>query len=325
MIASVLTLVLFIMMSSAVAIPEQPQPQPLSMDEQSTLPSSPTLKHRLSSSPSPEALKRPRLDTTHTNGSQLSPPSSTIAPSPPQRKFSLVTPVEEKKRNQRLFGGLLSTLSQTTSTKPQHRRRDEIEARQRERLRKDTEERDAERMRRKAETDERRRYEQKRWDEEGLELKWKSLRIMAGCLMTESQPPLYWQPWELKDDEKLKIEKQQHEAERAITEEKQKLGLTPPIQSVLRVAEEGRIAQAQEDQDEPSEVNGHSSPAQAEQLVVSQEDATMKHTDNEATNGLDDFSKPTTEATDVDAEPKVKEDDHAGEELVEGNEDDVIY
>ena len=313
------------MIYSAVAIPEHPLNQLPSTDDQSTAPSSPTLKRRLSSSPSPEAPKRPRLDTDHTNGSQQSLPSSTTAASPPQRKPSSVTPVEEKKRNQRLFGGLLSTLSQTSSTKPQHRRRDEVEARQRERLRKDTEEREAEARRRKSEIDERRREEQKRWDEEGRELKWRRTRMMAECLVTESLPPLYWKPWELRDEEKQKIQLRRDEAEETIKREKEKLGLVSPTRAIVETPELGVKASPLHEEDQKSRINGNNSPAQDEHLEAHDEDAGREHTDAKATNGLDRSSEKAPEAVELDAEPKGKEDDHAGEELVEGNEDDVIY
>lgn len=313
------------MMSSAVAIPDAPLILPSSTDDQSTAPSSPTLKRRLSSSASPEAPKRPRLDTDHTNGSQQSPPSSTTAASPPQRKPSLVTPVEEKKRNQRLFGGLLSTLSQTSSTKPQHRRRDEVEARQRERLRKDTEEREAETRRRKSEIDERRREEQKRWDGEGRELRWRRTRMMAECLVTESLPPLYWKPWELRDEEKQKIQLQRDEAEETIKREKEKLGFGSPTRAVAETPEIGGKAHFLHEEDQTSKINGNNSLAQDEHLEAHNEDAGRNHTDEKATNGLERSSEKVPEAVNLDAEPKGKEDDHAGEELVEGNEDDVIY
>ena len=313
------------MISSAVAIPEVPPIQPPSTDEQSTAPSSPTLKRRLSSSPSPEAPKRPRLDTDHTNGSQQSPPSSTTAASPPQRKPSLVTPVEEKKRNQRLFGGLLSTLSQTSSTKPQHRRRDEVEARQRERLRKDTEEREAETRRRKLEIDERRREEQKTWDGEGRELRWRRTRMMAECLVTESLPPLYWKPWELRDEEKQKIQLRRDEAEETIKREKEKLGLVSPTRAIAEIPELGDKARSLHEEDQTSKINGNNSPDQDKQLEAYNNDAGSEQTDAKATNSFESSSERMPNAEEPEAEPKTKEDDHAGEELVEGNEDDVIY
>lgn len=43
---------------------------------------------------------------------------------------------EEKKRGKRLFGGLMSTLSQTSNTSQQQKRRQEIERRQQDRIQK---------------------------------------------------------------------------------------------------------------------------------------------------------------------------------------------
>lgn len=50
----------------------------------------------------------------------------------PERRKSATQ--EEKKRGRRLFGGVLSTLSQTPSQSSQHSRRQEIEQRQKERM-----------------------------------------------------------------------------------------------------------------------------------------------------------------------------------------------
>lgn len=73
--------------------------------------------------------------------------------SPPRRRPSIQSAAqdrrasatqEEKKRGKRLFGGLLSTLSQT-STNSQHKRRQEIERRQQERMQKQRDEDDKKR------------------------------------------------------------------------------------------------------------------------------------------------------------------------------------
>lgn len=102
---------------------------------------SPSSKRRQSSA-SDVASKRPRL-LSHDGRSEspsttrASPKSDTIEPELPvrgepakdRRKSSVV---EERKRGQRLFGGLISTLSQSTPT-GQQKRRLEIEKRQKER------------------------------------------------------------------------------------------------------------------------------------------------------------------------------------------------
>lgn len=77
---------------------------------------------------------------------------------------------EEKKRGKRLFGGLLSTLSQTTGNNTQQKRRREIEQRQQERLRKQRIEGDKERASKRARLTEVRMAEQIVFDEEVVSL-----------------------------------------------------------------------------------------------------------------------------------------------------------
>lgn len=72
---------------------------------------------------------------------------------------------EEKKRGKRLFGGLLSTLSQTT-TNSQQKRRQEIEKRQQEKATKQKIEDDKRRTERLAKLDTIRKIEQVRFDEQ---------------------------------------------------------------------------------------------------------------------------------------------------------------
>lgn len=72
---------------------------------------------------------------------------------------------EDKKRGKRLFGGLLSTLSQTTNNS-QQKRRQEVEKRQQERAAKQRIEDDKRRSERLAKLDKIRRIEQVRFDEQ---------------------------------------------------------------------------------------------------------------------------------------------------------------
>jgi hypothetical protein len=72
---------------------------------------------------------------------------------------------EEKKRGKRLFGGLLSTLSQTSGSSTQKRRM-EIERRQQERMRKQSVEDDKLREEKRARATEARKGDQIVFDEE---------------------------------------------------------------------------------------------------------------------------------------------------------------
>lgn len=149
-------------------------------------PKSPTTKRLRSTSPRPEAeanpaSKRPRLS----DGSADSP--GTVRASPPpvrkepelkqerkedppkptvpdKRKYSIQ---EEKKRGQRLFGGLLSVLGQRPAEGAQNRRL-EIEKRQKEKAEKlaaDNKAREAEKL---ARLNEVRRKQQVKFDEQAV-------------------------------------------------------------------------------------------------------------------------------------------------------------
>ncbi|KAF5711951.1 peroxin 26 [Fusarium mundagurra] len=94
---------------------------------------------------------------------------------------------EEKRRGKRLFGGLLSTLSQTSSS-VQQKRRLEIERRQQDRLQKQNIEEDRLRQEKRLRLTEIRRGEQLTFDEEVMHSKHTKMLAMAPYLRTKSRP-----------------------------------------------------------------------------------------------------------------------------------------
>lgn len=304
------------MISSAVVIPEQPPP----IEEE--LPS-PSLKRRQSSQ-SVETNKRPRIDSTNGSISHGSPPPPS-AMSPPRRKSSLFTGAEEKKRGQRLFGGLLGTLSQTSS-KPTHRKRDEIEKRQQDRLRRDVEEREEETKRRKEELDRTRRAEQKVWDRQSSKLGHRNMRATAGFLRTRAEPRLYYKPWELRPEEEEQIKKQKDEVEEQIRREQdQSNGRLPTL-----------VREAEPDQQVKEEPPAETEDAVMKNGTEPSEDEVKQGAEPENVDGEDVSAKKAEEPSeapvpqaDEDQTPQIedksKDDDHGAEELVEGHEDQVIY
>ncbi len=158
-------------MASAVILPELEASQPV--------PAPPPSKRR-QSSVSDSTSKRPRLSK---DGSADSPPRPHGSPQPidnprdadapserrrdpiqDRRKSSMQ---EERKRGQRLFGGLLSTLSQSTPN-GQQKRRAEVEKRQQEKAK---QQKAAEETRRKemlANLQTVRRTEQVKFDEQSV-------------------------------------------------------------------------------------------------------------------------------------------------------------
>lgn len=152
------------MISSAVIVPEPADLHPLS----------PSNKRRQPSPSYNDRLKRPRLDTQSSqepNGHTL----HSSATSPLRQKSSITGrgAAEERKRGQRLFGALLGTLSQSSSTTAQKRRAD-IEKKQLGKLQQRDEELEEEKRRKREELDLIRRKEQKLWDEQSVRLMFKS-------------------------------------------------------------------------------------------------------------------------------------------------------
>ncbi|KAK4225532.1 hypothetical protein QBC38DRAFT_530547 [Podospora fimiseda] len=123
-----------------------------------------------------------------------------------KKKKKPVITQEDKKRGKRLFGGVLSTLSQPTTTSLHQKRKAEIERKLRERA-----EREKEIMRRER-LDER---------EEGMLRRHAVVLKRALWLQTESEPRLFYKPWRLTREQKEKVEKQVADAEKQIEREKE--------------------------------------------------------------------------------------------------------
>ncbi|KAJ9651531.1 hypothetical protein H2198_009199 [Neophaeococcomyces mojaviensis] len=320
------------MISSAVVIPEVVQEQ--------GQPQSPTLKRKFSPTRENDS-KRPKIDTDiPANGEQIQsaePRSAVSLPKQvsPARRRSSALGVDEKKRNQRLFGSLLGTLSQTTA-KPAHRKRDEIEARQRERLKRQNEEQEEERQRKKEELRIRRDKGQKLWEEEGRSMRHANMRAVAGFLQTKAEPALYYKPWELREKEEETIRRQKEETERQIRRE---LGEdydvnvdTEPQPSSRNFQELRRDEEVEAGQDATRDTGAERENVDR-QKETSQPPPPPPPPQSES-HGESDEPQPgpvavtlmTGEAERHDGQDdRHKDDDQHGEELVEGQEDDVIY
>ncbi|KAL7769011.1 hypothetical protein ACKLNR_000395 [Fusarium oxysporum f. sp. zingiberi] len=114
---------------------------------------------------------------------------------------------EEKRRGKRLFGGLLSTLSQTGGS-VQQKRRLEIERRQQDRLQKQNIEEDRLREEKRLRLTEIRRGEQLTFDEEVMHSKHTKMLAMARYLRTKSRPHIYYLPWKLTAEQEDTIDDQ---------------------------------------------------------------------------------------------------------------------
>lgn len=161
--------------ASAVIIPELEESQPLP-------------SKRRQSSASESTSKRPRLSFDASAGSPTTlrefpqpidaskvPAGNVKEPINERRKSSVQ---EERKRGQRLFGGLLSTLSQSTPN-GQQKRRLEIEKRQQEKAKQQKAEDEVRRAEKLAKLKAIRKVEQVKFDEESVSRETSG--ILAEC------------------------------------------------------------------------------------------------------------------------------------------------
>ncbi|KAK1676689.1 pinin/SDK/memA/ protein conserved region-domain-containing protein [Colletotrichum godetiae] len=125
---------------------------------------------------------------------------------------------EEKKRGKRLFGGLLSTLSQTNSSS-QHKKRREIEQRQQEKAQKQRAEDEKRRTEKLARITEARWKEQILFDEKVMKTRHTNMLAKAQSLRTKAGPSIYYRPWKLTKEQEDEIDDQVQDAKDTIARE----------------------------------------------------------------------------------------------------------
>ncbi|KAB5570167.1 pinin/SDK/memA/ protein conserved region-domain-containing protein [Coniochaeta sp. 2T2.1] len=185
--------------------PEQPSATNPSPKAASPPPQSASPRH----SPSPTLSGRPSIPT----------PSHNPPPGPgPDRSRARITE-QEKKRGQRLFGGLLSTLSQRTPNNPQSKKRAEIEKRQHERAQQQRAEDERRRAEKLAKLTHVRRVEQVALDERMMRTRHKNMLLQARCLATRAEPRLFYLPWKLTEAQDKQLAQQAEDTERLIARE----------------------------------------------------------------------------------------------------------
>ncbi|KKY23575.1 putative pinin sdk mema domain-containing protein [Phaeomoniella chlamydospora] len=297
--------------ASAVVLPEQTE----------TPPRSPTLKRRQSSLDSSEA-KRPRFSTEQSQDFKSAPPSSADGQDRRRSSARGRGVVEERKRGQRLFGAILGTLSQSSSSVGQ-RKRAEIEKKQLDKLKARREEDEERKQKRKEELTVTRRRQQKLWDEEGIRMRHRNTLAMAHFLKTKAEPPLCYKPWELRAEEEEIIQSQisatQEEVNREIAE----------FEERSRQEEQEEPENTKDEPHRPQEIKQpkpeslpdrkmDDAKAKREELPTEDNNVTQDTTDQ---NG----AKSETNNTGSRETEEHTAADEGGEELVEGQEDDVIY
>ncbi|ESZ90198.1 hypothetical protein SBOR_9422 [Sclerotinia borealis F-4128] len=217
----------------------------------------------------------------------------------PERRRSSVQ--EERKRGQRLFGGLLNTLNQSTPN-GQQKKRQEIEARQKERA-----------AQRRAEAEDRKKekianlkairvVEQVKFQEGSMRIRHTNVLAMAQFLSTETEPKLYYKPWLLSPRNEATIKAQVEEAEVLIEQEKSEWASRHPEQGLKA--------------EEKSEVKVTSDVMMGE-----------PHTESPSIFNIDTtntISALAVQSSQIKTE-KDNLEEHNGEVLVEAEEDTVIY
>ncbi|KAK8034840.1 hypothetical protein PG993_009835 [Apiospora rasikravindrae] len=212
--------------------------------------------------------------------------------------------MEEKKRGKRLFGGLLNTLSQTT-TNSQQKRRQEIERRQQEKATQQRAEDSKHREAKLAKVREVRRREQINFEEQVMKTRHSHLVSTARYLRTKTEPHIYYLPWDLTQRQEDLIKDQIQDAEDLVNQE-------------TREFKQGREKR-------------HGDPGVAEQKhptppgdeMVTEETSQPPPSSDQQPRG--DQQQQSTVGTSKAGGAHVKEADEAGDVMVVEGEDTVIY
>ncbi|EGE04283.1 pinin/SDK/memA domain-containing protein [Trichophyton equinum CBS 127.97] len=299
--------------ASAVALPEPPQypgPEALPKRRQSVSSNSGSKRRRLSADGLSEHANQPTPPGS-SNAQRLNGSSDVKAADKPKPGRD-----EERKRGRRLFGALLGTLSQSSST-PAQRKRSEIDKRQQAKL--ELQDKEYNELTKKKYEDllASRRKDQVLYDSQSAEIRHSNKFAMAHFLCTKAEPPLYYRPWYLRPQDEIKIQSQIAEAKSSIEKERM---------------------------DSSSHYKQHETTIHERGITVdnpdnnSVEDKAIKDTTDLIGSNTNDPLEQTSEApqrTLIDTTlvpvppatqgPSGLDEEHSGEVLMENTEDAVIY
>ncbi|CZR61380.1 related to nuclear protein SDK3 [Phialocephala subalpina] len=287
--------------ASAVIIPEPEESQPLpSKRRQSSTSQSPSTKRpRISNDASVESATCLRESPQPIEPLKDAPVN--VKPTDERRKSSVQ---EERKRGQRLFGGLLSTLSQSTPN-GQQKRRLEIEKRQQERAKQQKEEDEVRRAEKLAKLKAIRKTEQVKFDEQSMQIRHSNTLAMANFLQTKAEPKLFYKPWQLLSQQEECIKNQIAEAEALIEREVTEFKARQPQEKP-------------QGETETEDTNGTSKETAGEPATESPSVPSLALVD---TTNIPDVQAPQSESK----TEKLALEEHNGEVVVENEEDTVIY
>ncbi|GAT26201.1 hypothetical protein RIB2604_02007810 [Aspergillus luchuensis] len=290
-------------LASAVALPDQ---------DTTTIPSPEAgLKRRQSSIEDPDSEnKRRRLSsqTEHHDDTQSIPDRKQASPEVTERKPRRgAGRDEERKRGQRLFGALLGTLSQSSTSAAQKRRAD-IERRQQDKLKLQDEEYGELKKKRREELAVIRKKEQRFYEEES-----------------------YYKPWQLRAEDEDIIQDQIKEAEATVARE------VAEFEARYSSHEEKNPEQQEEkmqeaEHEETQEPASVSESDAMENKSVAQASSVTMGAETTADGGSEEAKAETSPANDSNVSTSMDHDrsdihrhDDDGGEVEEDQEDTVIY
>ncbi|PWY69150.1 hypothetical protein BO70DRAFT_365967 [Aspergillus heteromorphus CBS 117.55] len=341
-------------LASAVLLPEPsppPQPEPALKRDQDyyhhhhQAPNYP--KRRKSSltshAPSSPDSKRRRLSPRPSDRKPSSP--DTAAAARPRRPRD-----EDRKRGQRLFGALLGTLSQSgPSNNAAQKRRADIERRQQDKLKLQDEAYGELRRRRREEKEQGRRREQRVYEGEVMRVRHANLLAEARFLRTRAEPALCYKPWQLRAEEEDRIQDQIREAEATVAREVEEFETRRSAEEEKKSEEENRKPEEVKLEEEKlQEVTQEVTQEAKQDTQEIQEQAPVPESDAQENKDIAQASSVTLGAemtVDGGAEeakpevvpvqdthvpfthdhPDIHRHDDDGGEVVEDQEDTVIY
>ncbi|KAL9612778.1 MAG: hypothetical protein Q9167_002663 [Letrouitia subvulpina] len=254
-----------------------------------------------------------QLPLRHDRDKQSSPPRAQDTLSERRKSGQL----EERKRGQRLFGALLGTLSQSSSSAAQKRRTD-IERKQQAKLKLQAEEYDEQKKQRLEALTATRRKEQKIYDKQSMQIRHSNLLAQAHYLQTNSEPKLFFKPWELLPGDEDKIKSQVEEAKETIEREKAQFesNMSDENQKLTQAVDSALLKPGVGDSEQKETVGSEINLPNEQQKSPSNDNTNVETNKTPIPNSVEQAS--THQETS-------KEHDDDGGEMVEADEDMVIY
>ncbi|KLJ13767.1 hypothetical protein EMPG_11308 [Blastomyces silverae] len=291
--------------ASAVALPEQEERSDSRLKRrQSPTDDNESKRRRLSANNDHPEPKDNQTSSPTATTATTATPSKTISNATDQRDVRRKSGVaEERKRGQRLFGALLGTLSQSSSTAAQKRRAD-IEKKQQAKLRMQEEEYNELTRKKQEELLATRKKQQRTYDAQSMRLRHSNQLAMAHFLKTTTEPVLYYKPWELRPEEEDKIEQQIEDCKAAIAREVEEFEAKNPPSPSDPAQEQGDNQRTIADAISSAVLPGNNTLADAQDTVHLKSDTVGADTNSNNNNPPEHEQKPEPTTTTESESPK---------------------